>query len=331
MQAPANASAALIAIKITLGSALVTHRVYFVRVEEGDDPLSQEVLIPSNYFEDAYVYLLNARPGHYAAVAVAWLHEGGPTQTATMPIGGGGGFSGSASYSYTPPPVEDVTLLPENAIQGTLVEVKPGSVAFMGEWVLSKPWLKEIGGDDDADAAQRHYFRLMEVQGIGTSHHRGSEPKSDRSDGAWLAFLPHARKRLADTGWSGIIEDTVKAVSGPAVAGTATVSLASLTCKKPFVLERDCSFWLGPTRRIEVRGVALKVAGSADGRTIALKSTSLWETRFPHEGYAAVEAELRSHDIRIRKVTTIETFDEVNGYILELDGDGYSVLEDLSQ
>jgi hypothetical protein len=301
-----------------------------VRVEEGGDPLSRQALIPSNYSEDGYVYLLNARPGRYAAVAAALLRGGGGTQTTTIPIGGGGGFSGSAGVSFTPGPTERITLLPGDEIQGTLVEVKPGSVAFMGEWKLSESLLKKIGDDDDADAAQRHYFRVMEAQGIGTSHHRGSEPESDRSDGAWLAFLPNARKRLADTGWSGILENAANAVSDSAVATTATVSMLSLTCKKPFVLERDCSFWWGPKRRIEARGVALKVAGSADGRTIVLMH-SPWQPQFPLGGYAAAEAELRSQDIRIRRVTTISQLGTIHGYILELDGDGYSILESLSQ
>jgi hypothetical protein len=331
---PANEGAGLIAIKVVrdgLGGGLETHRGYFVRVEEGGDPLSRQVLIPSNYSGDGYVYLLNARPGRYAAVAAARLSTGGETQTATMPVGGGGGFSGSAGVSYTPGPTERITLLPGGAIQGTLVEVKTGSVAFMGEWKLNEPWFKKIGDDDDADAAQRHYFRMMEAQGIGTSYHRGSEPESDRSDAAWLAFLPHARKRLADTGWSRILENAAKAVSDSAVVSTATASLLSFTCKKPFVLERDCSSWSGPKRRIEARGVALKVAGSADGRTIALMKASLWESRFPLQGYPAVEAELRSHNIGIKRVTAISQFDKIHGYILELDGDGYSILEDLSK
>ena len=210
VQAPANPSAALIAIKVVPGS-LPTHRVYFVRVEEGGDPLSGLVLIPSNYFEDGYVYLLNATPGRYAAVAAACLllnRSRGGTQTTTMPVGGGGGFSGSVGVSFTPGPVERITLLPADAIQGTLVEVKPGSVAFMGEWTLSdKASWKGIEGDDHTDAAQRHYFRLMEAAGIGNLHYRGFEPESDRGDGAWLAFLPHARKRLADTHWAGILEE----------------------------------------------------------------------------------------------------------------------------
>jgi hypothetical protein len=329
VQAPASTSAALIAIKVVPDS-LETHLVYFVRVEEGGDPLSGQVLIPSNYFEDGYVYLLNATPGDYAAVAAAWLHSGGGTQTETMPVGGSGGFSGSVGVSYTAPPIERITLLPGDAIQATLVEVKPGRVAFMGEWILSDPSLKEIGDDDDADAAQRHYFRLMEAEGLGTSHRRGFDPESDRSDAAWAAFLPHARKRLADAGWSGIFEDTVK-TTRPAVAGAATISALSLSCKKPFVLEQDCSSWSGPKRRIEARGIAIKIAGSADGRTIALMSASAWKPQFPLEGYATVEAELRSHDIQIRNITTIETLGTTQGYILELDGDGYSILKELSQ
>ena len=67
--------------------------------------------------------------------------------------------------------------------------------------------MKKMGDDDHADAAQRHYFRLMEAKGIGTTHYPGIEPESDRSDEAWLKFLAHARKRLTDAGWSGILED----------------------------------------------------------------------------------------------------------------------------
>lgn len=215
VQEPASASAALIAIKVVfndgaLNSGLPTYLVYFVRIEQGGDPLSQQVLIPSNYFEDGYVYLLNARPGRYAAVAAAWLDEGGVTKTQTVPVGGGGGFTGSVGFSYTTGPIADVNLLPVDTIHGTLVDVEPGSVAFMGEWRLKKPYVKKLGDDDDADAAQRHYSRLLEANGIGTSHHRGSEPESDRSDEAILKFMRHARKRLADTGWWAILEDAAK-------------------------------------------------------------------------------------------------------------------------
>ena len=223
VQDPASANAALIAIKV-VNNSFPTNLVYFVRIEKGNDPLSQQVLIPSNYFEDGYVYLLNARPGRYAAVAAALLVDVKKhTKTTTMPVGGGGSFSGSVGVSYTiEGPIEDVILLPGDAIQGTLVDVKPDSVAFMGEWRLKSPLTYEIEGsrwsrpspwspsDGGADAAQLHYSRLAKAEGIGTAHRRGSEPESDRSDAAWQAFLPHARERLADTGWSGILEDAVK-------------------------------------------------------------------------------------------------------------------------
>ena len=69
---------------------------------------------------------------------------------------------------------------------------------------------KQIGDDEDAEAVQLHYFERLTAQGLGTSHHRGRLPKSDPADEAWLAFLPHAKKRLADAGWARVFDDGVK-------------------------------------------------------------------------------------------------------------------------
>jgi hypothetical protein len=317
VQTPESQDAAFIAIKAGF-RWLETHRAYFVRLEEGGDPLSQPTLIPSNYFEDGYAYLLNARPGRYAAVAVALLKEGGTTHD-----------------GFTYPSIERITLLPADAIRGTLVEVDPGSGAFMGAWTLSDPTWTQMADDEAADAAQRHYFRLMATEGIGKGGYvrkghfrRGFAPDADRGDVAWLEFLHNARKRLGDVGWSGIIDQAASAAPAP---DASMISLWAFTCEKPFALERDCSWLHGPRRRIEVRGVTVNVAGSADGRTIALMKASMWDRRFPPRGLASVEAELRAHDFEIQEVTPIGWLGTIQGYVLELDGDGYAICEALSR
>ena len=173
-----NPDAALIAIKAVLDKHGKPERVYFVRVEEGD-PLSQEAVISSNYYADGYVYLLDARPGLYAAVATAKLTGGGPgAPVGKVSVGGGA----SVGTSFSVGPTESVTMFPGDAIQGTLIDVTPGSVSFMGAWVLGQPWMTGVG--DDADAAQLHYSQLMKDQGIGTSYRVGRCPPT----GGYLAL-----------------------------------------------------------------------------------------------------------------------------------------------
>jgi hypothetical protein len=232
--APATASTSLIAIKVTGVGGLApstVERVYFVRIEDGD-PLSQRVLIPSNYFEDGYVYLMNARPGRYAAVAASNLFRGGGEGVTTGPMPGGGGGGVGVGFSPGPRP-EEIIVLPAKSIEGTLVELESASVAFMGEWVMNHAQAVK----DDADAAQLHYARVIEVQKIGgyagCSGHPGSwtkvrggcgdavfytgyEKNSDRSGLAWHRFLAAAQERLAGTGWEGILADAVGVASGPA-------------------------------------------------------------------------------------------------------------------
>ncbi|MBW1687325.1 MAG: hypothetical protein JRS35_19985 [Deltaproteobacteria bacterium] len=216
VQAPANGDASLLAIKVHLDRRGGTERVYFVRIEEGD-PLSQEAVIPSNYFEDGYVYLLNASPGRYAAVAAATLtrgSEGGPSALPPTMTNVGGGVSVGGSVGAVPqPPTESIGFLPEGSIEATVVEVKRGSVAFMGEWVFRGPWYVWIGDiGDDADAAQLHYAELLKAQKrIGVYHDVCAELKSDRTAAAWRRFLATAQERLAGTDWMGILDPAVAA------------------------------------------------------------------------------------------------------------------------
>jgi len=104
-------------------------QVYFVRLREEADRYGAEAVIPSNFSRDKQVYLLNARPGRYIAVA-AQLRGSGPGEYYVFP---------------------DMA-----AIGQTDVDVVPGRMSFMGDFLFD---LKVKM--NKSDAAQGHYLRLI--------------------------------------------------------------------------------------------------------------------------------------------------------------------------
>ena len=53
------------------GRTEISERIYFVRWNDGDDPAQQKEIVESNFHRGNRVYLLNAKPGRYSAVAAA--------------------------------------------------------------------------------------------------------------------------------------------------------------------------------------------------------------------------------------------------------------------
>ena len=97
--------------------------------------------------------------------------------------------------------------------------------------------------------------------------------------------------------------------------------------------------------RIEINRFKVKIAGSVNGKHIlvmdgsptlnALKdgltyhyiTSTDYHTRASNNGYEAVKRILTENNIRILKVTPLVALGNVDGYILELDLDGYSILK----
>ena len=121
-----------IGIRITLrtrsppliGPGLPAVQVFLVKLEDGSEAFSATELIPSNYSNRKQVYLLNADPGRYVAVAA------------------GLGSTKEAFFSMA-------------MISDTEVTVGPQEMAFMGEYVVSTSTKMK-----NADEAQAHYYRL---------------------------------------------------------------------------------------------------------------------------------------------------------------------------
>jgi len=132
-RAPRSPRSAAVAISVrTMRSAEATwgrpRRIHFARLEGNTHALRAPALLESNHVRGVLVFLLDAEPGRYVAVAATLREEG-----------------------------RDVTVyFPQEMIRATEVEVGPGALGFMGSHELEQTTFR--GGDD----AQDHYAALLE-------------------------------------------------------------------------------------------------------------------------------------------------------------------------
>jgi hypothetical protein len=120
-------------------------KVEFVRIDDGTDPYAAPTVIDSNLSgKDGRVYLLNAEPGRY--VAVAYQTRGG------NPL-----LVADRQWVFLEKPLIDVTV----------VDVAPHRFAFAGEYTTGgTPWGARADDRDEddvraADTAQVHYLDLL--------------------------------------------------------------------------------------------------------------------------------------------------------------------------
>lgn len=168
-------------------------RIYFVRAEGGKDPYSQPNLLVSNFVRGTHVYLLDIPPGRYVAVA-AWFAASAPGQSG-----------------------EFITLFARDVIKLTDMTLPPGSVGFMGEYVLDT-----AGGLKRVDDAQLHYFSLFEpgartISAIGRSgryYYAGSLHESKRDPDSQRRFLGKALEHLEGGGWTDAVRRSLGQTAG---------------------------------------------------------------------------------------------------------------------
>ncbi len=147
-QLPVNDQSSIIGISINIMQPLsifTSHpkAVYFVRMED-DDIINQNNLISSNYYKDDIIYLLNARPGRYIAVAAF--------EETISPSNDENEKSRTMYNSF---------YFPYNLIKMTEVELMPGDIAFMGTITVKKPWSLSFSNPDEA---QLYYCRLLQPE-----------------------------------------------------------------------------------------------------------------------------------------------------------------------
>ena len=121
------------------------------------------------------------------------------------------------------------------------------------------------------------------------------------------------------------------------------VSTLKVSCSKPYELTQDCSVLSGAKRKIWIQGHKIKIAGSADGKivlvmdphpflTAAITGATFWladaQSAENNESFYQVRSLLQAKGVEIIKVVPINSFGSIDGYFLELDKDGYSILKE---
>ncbi|MFQ5528637.1 MAG: hypothetical protein ACE5GX_20575, partial [Thermoanaerobaculia bacterium] len=138
-----------------IGPGLPAVEIFFVKLEDGEEAFGATDLIPSNYSNKKQVYLLNADPGRYVAVAAGLGSTKGPA--VGVPLGGGKVGGVDVSFGMSSGTTIDYSAFFSIAmISETETRVVPQEMAFMGEYLVSTSTKMK-----KADAAQAHYFRLL--------------------------------------------------------------------------------------------------------------------------------------------------------------------------
>jgi len=180
----------------------IADMVCFINVDEEEDLYTRGNLIQSNYAKDGKIYLLNAKPGRYAAV-IAAFHQTIPIIPAAPTPGFSITINPAGRYSYT-------TFLPIKMIKSTEVTLVPGGIAFMGDYVVDQSL-----GFSGADEAQLHYFQLFapgaktDVFSMGFSgkcYYKGSLHEEHCGMQDEIDFLSDALEYFKDTGWVNIVQ-----------------------------------------------------------------------------------------------------------------------------
>ena len=152
--------------------------VYFVKLAETDEGLLATKIIPSNYSRGDYVYLINAEPGKYIAIA---------------------SFFQQSDNTYN-------SFFDLNTIQNTMTVVRPGQIAYMGD-ITVENHLKNIYNniEKNGDKAQLHYFNLLKSFIYGTFY-CGSLTSVERSKQLEKDFLFKTKEYFKDSDWLKLID-----------------------------------------------------------------------------------------------------------------------------
>ncbi|MCG7529899.1 hypothetical protein MHM98_00795 [Psychrobium sp. MM17-31] len=122
-----------------------------------------------------------------------------------------------------------------------------------------------------------------------------------------------------------VVED---ALYSPPINGI-TAGCSSMGVKK------DCDNISGANKKITINGVRMRVAGSSDGRRILVMYSSdrcgfgdsSCQTRASNSAYYVVKNRLTRNGVSIEKVTPVAVSDFINGYLIQVDADGYSLID----
>jgi hypothetical protein len=113
--------------------------------------------------------------------------------------------------------------------------------------------------------------------------------------------------------------------------GATPVALADATCEAPIRLARGCSKRSPAGRRKSLDGLDLRLAATADGRTLLVMPPDDLLARgaatpAANERYYAAADALEGRGIRALRATPVVSGAEIVGYFIECDGDAWAAL-----
>lgn len=159
--------------------------VYFVKLDEKDENNLGSKIIPSNFSRGGYAYLVNAKPGRYAAVASFF------TQT---------------DNSYN-------TFYDAALIQGSMVEVGPKQIVYAGDLLIEnrmKNLYENI--EQNGDRSQLHYYNLLKSFMYGLNY-CGSPIKIEKSREGEIEFLNKTKSYFKKSDWLPLIDSMIESSS----------------------------------------------------------------------------------------------------------------------
>lgn len=183
--------------------------VYFVKLDSRDDSLQKDRFRESNFIKESLLrgfqfgstdlFLLDVEPGIYAAVGMI----------------GEGANSKAGFYVY----------FPRELVTASIVEVRPGEMAYMGKYQLAK-----VNGRrqmDNPDELQAYYNtnnmfeasdqRLQRLPGFArqymwTQFHSPGLKDASSGAAAEVAFLSRQRGGFSNTDWQEMVDNRLDAL-----------------------------------------------------------------------------------------------------------------------
>ncbi len=137
-------------------------------------------------------------------------------------------------------------------------------------------------------------------------------------------------------------------VSSPIVKDAKDEEMISslfATCNDPYELSEDCSIFSGATRSIYIDNFEIKIAGSADGKTVLIMDTEIaynaciagltfsliTNSQRANRSYELIKQELNKKGLPISKVQPFGSYGNVDGYFIHSNEDIYSYLKIFSK
>ncbi len=119
------------------------------------------------------------------------------------------------------------------------------------------------------------------------------------------------------------------------------ISTITFTCNRPYELTQDCSNIFGAEKKIVIKDLKLSIFGNREGNVVGVMTRSVWVSGFKkvssiglfndnkmlHDALGEVEKVLKENSMNIKNKVLMKSFGTIDGFLLELDGDGYSVLK----